>query len=254
MGSRISYAEQLLERLCGQVDSLAATALRNERDSKILWSGTRVFDSHGQIHESMNVPYAAVLVVSASALPVTVTNAAPAASAPTQGRGVAIVDPFGTAVLNAAGRDLTLYGNPGDAVTLVVTAQSQPFAGASGSVLAYTPPTVDLYTEAPTGRLTNGNTNPFTLPETATVAFVGVNVTAYTGGTGLGIYFEQQDANGVWQIIATANYTGSGAGNFSVGPGTQNNQILRAGAPCRIAWNLNGAFTALSFQLAVSVR
>lgn len=248
--------------------TLSATAMRELKYTKILDSGTRVFNSAGIIELSQfSVPFASVAAWSYSGQRITISNQPPAFSAPTQGPGVKILNAYGMGVFNMVGRSLTFYGNPGDAVTYEVSAVPQPpsaMAGAlqfisanvgvSGTVTAQTPATADIYTESPTSRLTNGNTATLTWPANVTDAFVGINVTGFAGGTNVIISVQQQDANGVWQFIgSTAAITAVGTATLSVGPGT-NGALLRSGGSYRLSWAVTGTFTTLNIQLGVTAR
>lgn len=246
---------------------LMATAFRELRYSKVLESATWQFNAAGVISRDFQVPYAAVAILSLSTARVTGANATLAAAAPTQGQGVVDVDPHGFGVFNIAGRSLTLYGNPGDSVTITVFATPQAPAAAVGSVsvagtatvtgtlTSQTPATADIYTEAPAARTTNGNTANLTWPANVTEAFVGVNITGFAGGTNVVISLQQQDSNGIFQTIAsTAALTATGTALLAVGPGQTNGVLLRSGGTYRLAWTVTGVFTTLTFQLGVTAR
>ncbi len=257
--------EQLLTDLKNAM-SLQATAFRELRHTRVLASGTAVFNGAGIIQVDLAVPFASVAATSYSGQRVTISNQPPG-PVPTQGPGVAILNAFSFGVFNIAGRALTFYGNPGDQVTYTVFVEPQPPAamagvlqfisstvGVSGTVTAQTPATSDIYTESPTSRTTNGNTATQTWPSNVTDAFVGVNVTGFAGGTNVVVSVQQQDANGVWQTIAsTSAITAVGTAQLSVGPGT-NGVLLRSGGSYRLAWTVTGVFTTLTFQLGVTAR
>lgn len=77
-------------------------------------------------------PYAAVAVNSQSAQPVTITSSTNATgSAPTAGPGVAILKAGGSGVFNLSGRVVTVFGTPGDYVTVQVFERPQPPAWGS---------------------------------------------------------------------------------------------------------------------------
>lgn len=257
---------QLLADVKNQL-TLTATAFRELRYSRVLDSGTRMFNSAGVIELSYyKVPFQSVMVQSNSGQKTIVHNQ-PRTQIPTEGNGVAIVGPYQMGVYNIAGSALTFYGNPGDTITYTVFAQPQPPAAMSavvqfvsagvtvqGTVTAQTPATSDIYTESAQSRTTNGNTSTLTWPAQVTDAFVGVNVTGFAGGTNVVVSVQQQDANGVWQTIAsTSAITAVGTAQLSVGPGT-NGVLLRSGGSYRLAWTVTGVFTTLTFQLGVTAR
>lgn len=266
----MSHFDQLLidtlDAIRAQLTTVA-TAFRELRDSTVLDSATYVFDANGVIERSYPVPYNAVTIDSDSAAAVTLANQPNAGAAPARGQGVVIVGPYGAGTYNIAGRALTLYGTPGDSVTLIVDARVQPpcaspgqvaiagTAAVSGSVTALTQTAVDVYTESPTSRLTNGNTATLTWPAHATETWIGVNVTGFAGGTNVQFFLDQQDANGIWQQIAnTGQETAAGTYTFGCGPGQAAGAMLRSGGAFRIRWVVTGTFTTLTFQLGVSAR
>lgn len=123
------------------------------------------------------------------------------------------------------------------------------------TVVTSAPAPVALYSEATTSRTTNSTTATQTWTNDVSQAIVGVNVTAFTGGTNVVVSLQQQDANGVWQTLASsAAITAVGTATISVGPGMQTGAVLIAGGSYRLAWTLTGTFTALSFQLSVQGR
>lgn len=127
----------------------------------------------------------------------------------------------------------------------------------TGTPTVYTvpQPPVGLYSEATTSRTSNGNTPTQTWTNNVSQAIVGVNVTAFTGGTNVVVSLQQQDANGVWQTLASsAAITATGSATFSLGPGMQTGAVLISGGSYRLAWALTGTFSALSFQLSVQGR
>jgi hypothetical protein len=266
----MSRTEEALEQVASVIRSemgLMATAFRELRYSRVLESATFTFNAAGAIFRDYQVPYAAVSILSQSSALVTAANATLAAAAPAQGQGVAQVGPRGFGIFNLAGRSLTLYGNPGDSVSITVFASPQPPAAAIGSVAlagtatvagtvtALTPATADIYVESPTSRLTNGNTANLTWPVNVTEAFVGVNVTAFAGGTNVQIFLDQQDANGIFsQLASSAVLTATGAVNFGAGPGQATGILLRSGGVYRLRWTVTGVFTTLTFQLGVTAR
>ena len=123
------------------------------------------------------------------------------------------------------------------------------------TVVSSAPAAVALYSEATTSRTTSGSIATQTWTNDVSQAIVGVNVTAFTGGTNVVVSLQQQDANGVWQTLASsAAITAVGAATFSVGPGMGTGAVLIAGGSYRLAWTLTGTFTTLSFQLSVQGR
>ena len=118
-------------------------------------------------------------------------------------------------------------------------------------------PVVTLYQEPPTARTADGNTGglPFNPQVTGMLAlFLGVNVTDGTPGTTLTAYIEQQDANGIWQTIATAPTISSvGASNMSVGMGGTSSAMLNGG-PYRVGWHLGGTATQPSATFQISLQ
>jgi hypothetical protein len=264
-----SRTEQLLTQIVGALEAQSgamATAFRELRRSKVIDSASFKFNANGVISRDYPIPYNSVTIVSQSSAQVIAANQPPGTQ-PTEGNGAVIVGPYGFGVYNIAGHSLTLYGNPGDYVTILVDACAQQPAAApgkialagtsavSGSVTALTPATSDIYTESTTSRTTNGNTATLTWPANVTDALIGINITGFAGGTNVVIGLQQQDANGVWQTLASsAALTATGAATFSVGPGTANGALLRSGGAYRLAWTVTGTFTTLSFQLGVTAR
>lgn len=116
------------------------------------------------------------------------------------------------------------------------------------------PNPLNIFTEAAQARTTNGQTANQTLPAGATRMFVGINITGFAGGTNVQYFVEQQDANGIFQPIAsTATLTQTGPANLSIGE-SQTNQAVITGAPWRIRWVVTGVFTTLNVQFGVTVR
>jgi len=266
----MSRGEQALLELCGAIRDelgLAGKAFRALQTTSVIESTTLVFNAAGLISRDYPVPYAAVAIYSRSSQTVTAANLPPASGAPPQGQGTAQVGPLGFGSFNLSGRSLTLYGNPGDAVTFTVFASPQvPNAASgqvalsgtspvSGTVTTVLGPTTDLYTEAAQSRLTSGNTANMTWPTTNTDAYVAVNLTGFAGGTNVTISLDQQDANGIWQSLATSGaLTAVGTKNFTVGQFGGNHAVLRSGQPWRLSWTVTGTFTTLTFQIAVTGR
>lgn len=263
------YDDAVLDALTALKSELTtmATAFREVQYSRVLETASFKFNASGVISRDYPVPYAAVTIVSQSGSTVTAANQTPAAAAPTEGQGVAKVGPYGVGTYNLAGRSLTLYGTPGDYVTITVYVRAQTPAAApgtvaiagtaavSGSLTALTPATADLYTESPVSRTTSGNTATLTWPANVTEAFIGVNITGFAGGTSVQFFLDQQDANGIWQTISnTGTETAVGAYNFGCGPGQAAGALLRSGGAYRIRWVTVGTFTTLTFQIGVTAR
>lgn len=125
----------------------------------------------------------------------------------------------------------------------------------SPTVFAVEQPASNLYSESTTPRTSNGNTANQTWIFNVSQVFVGVNVTAFTGGTSFIVQLQQQDANGAWQTIAASSAISAiGTSTFSVGTGMTNGAMLVAGGTYRFAWVLTGAFSALSFQIGAHGR
>jgi hypothetical protein len=103
-----------------------AHALKDLITCETLATETRTFDANGITTFGWNFAFASVAVTSQSAQKVTITNMGPASAAPTSGPGVALLAPNKGATYNLAGTMLTLYGNPGDQVTVSVFARPQP--------------------------------------------------------------------------------------------------------------------------------
>ncbi|MGW2513661.1 hypothetical protein ACWC0A_30555 [Streptomyces scopuliridis] len=114
-----------------------------------------------------------------------------------------------------------------------------------------------MYTEATTARTTSGNTSTQTWLANASTCWVGVNVTALTGGTTptVVVSLQQQDPNGNWQTLAsTAALNATGLAQFSVGAGMANGAMLLAGGSYRFSWVVTGTPATCSFQIAMSGR
>ncbi|MFC5799115.1 hypothetical protein [Streptomyces formicae] len=114
-----------------------------------------------------------------------------------------------------------------------------------------------MYTESTTARTTSGNTSTQTWLANASTCWVGVNLTALSGGTAptVTVSLQQQDANGVWHTLAsTSALNAIGTASFSVGAGMSTGQMLRAGGSYRFSWVITGTPTECSFQIAMSGR
>lgn len=246
---------------------LFAAAVEAMATTRVLETGTWAIGASGYVSRDFHVPYASVFVHSHSGQGVTLSSQTPSGTTPTTGQGTVTIPAYGAGTYNLAGRALTLYGNPGDTVTVTVMATAQPPTATSGAIAPagtttvtgiVTPQmaaTTDLYSEAAQSRLTSGNTASMNWPTTQTDAYVAVNVTAFAGGTNVTISFDQQDANGIWQSVANSGgLTAAGTKNFTVGQYGGFHAILRSGQPWRISWTTAGVFTTLTFQVAVSAR
>lgn len=117
---------------------------------------------------------------------------------------------------------------------------------------------ISLYTEATTSRTTSGNSTSFFWSGNVTQVFCGINVTALSGGTSptITISLQQQDANGVYQVLSTTpalNQTG--IASFSVGTGMTNGQMISSGqGQYRFSWVIAGTPTTCSFQIGLTGR
>jgi len=114
------------------------------------------------------------------------------------------------------------------------------------------------YTESPVSRTTSGSTAGGSWTANVQQAFVGVNVTVFSGGTSptLTVQLQQQDGNGIYQTIAQSpSINAVGTASFSAGTGMNSGQMIMAGqGQYRLAWVVTGAPTTLTFQLALSAR
>jgi hypothetical protein len=112
-----------------RVAALAA-AIKELVIAECLTTATLKFDARGIAEFGWPVPFASVAVTNLSAQPVTVTTQTPSDTAPVTGQGVAVVPANSGTSYNMAGCSLTLYGNPGDRVTMsVFTRPSTPAWG-----------------------------------------------------------------------------------------------------------------------------
>lgn len=166
-------------------------------------------------------------------------------------------------VENAPGTSLSTSGSsaPGTASYVKVTDGTNTVAVDSGGRIttnAVAQVAQNQYTEATTSRTTSGNTAGGSWTANVQQAFVGVNVTAFTGGTSptLVVQLQQQDANGNFQTIgASQSITATGMYAFSVGTGMTSGQMIMAGqGQYRLAWVVTGTPATLSFQLGLSAR
>jgi hypothetical protein len=114
-----------------------------------------------------------------------------------------------------------------------------------------------MYTEASTARTTSGNTATQDWLANATQCWVGVNLTALSGGTtpAVTVSLQQRDGNLVWHTLAsTSALNAVGTAQFSVGVGMTNGSMLMAGGQYRFSWTVTGTPTTCSFQIAMSGR
>ena len=117
--------------------------------------------------------------------------------------------------------------------------------------MAFQPPAArplyNVYSESASLRSTGTTTVSFDLPPGATLALVGINVTATAGAGSLTVSYQQQDANGEWQTLASGSAISTvTTGNFSVGA----TQPLAAAA--RLSLAVTG--TSVTFQASVQAR
>ncbi|MGW1071575.1 hypothetical protein [Streptomyces sp. NPDC002537] len=125
----------------------------------------------------------------------------------------------------------------------------------SPTVFTVVQPPVALYSEASQSRTANGTTTAQTWTNNVSQAIVGVNITAFAGGTNLVVGLQQLDANGAWQTLGSSTaMTTTGTATFSIGPGMGVGAVLVSGGSYRLAWTLTGTFTTLTFQLSVQGR
>ncbi|MET9073844.1 hypothetical protein ABZX95_17090 [Streptomyces sp. NPDC004232] len=148
----------------------------------------------------------------------------------------------------------TPVDNNGNVIGAAGSPSSVTISG-TPTVTVAAPAPVGLFSESPQSRTSNSSTSTQTWTNDVTSAIVGVNVTTFTGGTNVVIGLQQQDANGIWQTLASSStITGVGTATFSVGPGMGTGTVLIAGGSYRLTWTLTGTFSALSFQLSVQGR
>lgn len=148
------------------------------------------------------------------------------------------------AVMTDGGGQVIGSSDLGDGTSAVLAMQVGPQVGT-------------LYHEQPTARTASGNAGGLTSnPATAAMQglFLGVNVTAVSGTSpSLTVSIQQQDANGVWQTIAsTPALSAVGTAGVSAGVGTSNPAMLNGG-PYQLAWTISsgGSFT---FQMSLQGR
>lgn len=114
-----------------------------------------------------------------------------------------------------------------------------------------------MYTEATTARTTSSQTGTQTWLANASTCWVGVNLTALSGGTTptVTVSLQQLDGNNVWHTLAsTSALNATGTAQFSVGAGMTNGAMLLAGGSYRFSWTVTGGPATCSFQIAMSGR
>lgn len=114
-----------------------------------------------------------------------------------------------------------------------------------------------MYTEATQARLTSSNTTTQTWLANASTCWVGINLTALSGGTTptVVVSLQQLDGNANWQTLAsTSALSATGLAQFSVGAGMTNGAMLLAGGSYRFSWVVTGGPATCSFQIALAGR
>ena len=107
-----------------RVTALAA-AIKDLVIAECLTTVTLAIGPGGFAEFDYSVPFASVALTNTSAAPVTLTTATPADAAPVTGTGVMLVPAGKGATYNVHSHSLTLYGTPGDRVTLSVFSRPQ---------------------------------------------------------------------------------------------------------------------------------
>lgn len=166
------------------------------------------FDPAGIITRSWHVPYAAVAVDNHSTQPITATSGPPAASAPSSGQGVAVLPGSSAAVCELAGRTLTLYGTPGDSVTLQVFTDTQPpaYGASSGTTPPPAPITESTLTPVKIDYAANfaASGSPYTMPKFTIPPNCGIVVhcaTAYPAN-GITSFAVSDTGSHTWTTLA----------------------------------------------------
>ena len=115
---------------------------------------------------------------------------------------------------------------------------------------------ISLYTEATTSRLTSGNSASAFWSGNVQQVVVGVNGTALSASSSVVVSLQQQDANGVYQTLASSSsITAVGTASFSVGPGMNGGALINAGqGQYRFAWTITGSPASCSFQIGMTGR
>lgn len=159
----------------------------------------------------------------------------------------------------ATGDSITPGTVPGYAVLVYNGTTFDRLRGSNGAVNTLTQSAFTVYTEAAVvngARLTSGSIAGGSIPNNGSLFLVSVNVSVFTGGTNLTYSLQVQDANGNWLTVgSTALITATGVYGFSVGPGMTNGNMLPSGAGnWRVAWTVNGTFSAVTSQIGVTGR
>jgi hypothetical protein len=167
--------------------------LLDEMAPRVISTETVVLDANGTATRQYRVPYRSLGVDYFGAATLTVAAAPLAQFAPGPGPGVGKVGPGGFAVLNFRAYEWTLYGNPGDLITVTAYARPQPANGVvngTGGVMV-TPasdyPLNAIPVSASSGNQANANAVA-TLPGVAgkTTWITGFEMTS-AGATGAGV-------------------------------------------------------------------
>jgi hypothetical protein len=120
--------EDMLEELRQQkrTSTEMVSHLRGLAVNAVLAIEIAEFDAAGIITRSWNVPFGCVAVANHGTGEVTVASGGPQDTPPTQGTGLALVPKDISRVINLAGMTLTLYGTPGERVSLQVFTRTWP--------------------------------------------------------------------------------------------------------------------------------
>lgn len=100
-----------------------------------LGTETTALNAAGVASRDWVVPFGSIAVHNGGAGPLTISTAPLAETAPLTGTGVVVIPSGAAAVVNLAGRTLTLYGTAGARVVLSVFTKAQPPAWAMLAVL-----------------------------------------------------------------------------------------------------------------------
>jgi hypothetical protein len=128
MATRQHQPHEVMTAIGTVHDRVAAltAVLRDMVTHETLTTTTLAFGADGTAVFDWSAGFASVAVTNTSAQDVTLTAATVQDGAPLTGSGVALVPAGKGATYNLAGHALTLYGNPGDRVTLSVFSRPQP--------------------------------------------------------------------------------------------------------------------------------
>lgn len=99
----------------------------------VLVSETATLDASGQYSRTFQVPFAAVAVVNLGSTPITIAAATPQGSAPSGGAGVHVLGAGKGASYALRDTALTIYGSPGQQVSVQVFTKPQPVNFGSGA-------------------------------------------------------------------------------------------------------------------------